>query len=67
MRNISVYPLTDQEIIRHCERELAKFMGPNAPIGGMQAMIYQAILERVKDHPRDPNDILGQGKIIKAS
>ena len=65
MRNISVHPLTDEEIIRYCERELEKFRSPNAPIGGMQAMILQALIERVKSHPREPHDILDQGKYAK--
>lgn len=60
MRNIAAYPLTDEEIIQHCERELVKLSGPDASIGGMQAMIYQALLERVKAHPRKPEEILNQ-------
>jgi hypothetical protein len=64
MRNIAAYPLTDEEIIQHCERELAKLALPNAPVGGMQGMIYQAIIERVQAHPRQPADILNQGKFI---
>lgn len=59
MRNIALYPLSDEEIIQHCERELEKFIGPDAPVGGMEAMIYGAIIQRIKNHPYEPSQIEG--------
>lgn len=66
MRNLAQYPLTDGEIIQFCEDELAKFMDPDDPVGGMQAMIYQAIIQRVRENPRDPKDILDQGAFLRS-
>lgn len=65
MRNLAQYPLTDIEIIRFCENQLEELSGINAPFGSMKPMIFQAIIERLKDHPREPEEILNQKAYIR--
>lgn len=53
MRNLAIYPLTDEEVIEFCQRKLDEIpTGIDAPIGSMTGLIYQEIIDRFKQYPK---------------
>lgn len=45
MRNIVQYPITAKEVKETIQREIDRLSKPNAPIGGVQGLIWQALLK----------------------
>ena len=53
MRNISEYPITDQEIIDQLQ-QLLDIELASMSIGGMTALLLTRAIERIKNNPEGP-------------